>query len=252
MFGKLYQPAHQLILRYKKMLNLFSTTNDIKKSKCDLTIIPIGSIEQHSDYLPLGTDLFIAEALAKKIAKAFKAYLLPILPYSNSQEHDGIQGTVWLSPQTLINVVNDIVESLIRSGMKKIILVNAHGGNHVIKSAIVNLKIKYPKIGIFLTPLDWMAAYKKVGLETDNAVHADAGETSLLFYVLNLHKAKKIKQSVPKISYELLESFGFAKLTKNGVWGKTGTATYEKGKIIFENLLKNTIKELNKALKFHG
>ncbi|PIU74761.1 MAG: hypothetical protein COS76_04415 [Candidatus Portnoybacteria bacterium CG06_land_8_20_14_3_00_39_12] len=234
------------------MLNLLNTTAELKKSKCRVAVVPIGSIEQHSDYLPLGTDLFIAETLAKKIAEVFKAYLLPILPYSNSQEHDGTPGTVWLSPVTLINVINDLVESLIRSGMKKIILVNAHGGNHVIKSAIVNLKIRYPKIGIFLAPLSWEKAYMAGNVNTNNAVHADPGETSLLYYVLNLsNKKRKIKKSVPLLSYELLESFGFKSLTKNGAWGESGTASYDKGRKIFETLLKSSVKELKQALKFN-
>lgn len=233
------------------MFNLLNTTTNLKKSKCRIAVVPVGSIEQHSNYLPLGTDLLIAEALAKKIAQFFKAYLLPILPYSNSQEHDGTPGTVWLSPITLINVINDVVESLIRSGMKKIILVNTHGGNHVIKSAIINLKIKYPRVRIFLAPLNWEKAYVMGKVSTKNAIHADAGETSLLHYVLNIHKEKTIKKNIPKLSYELLESFGFKLLTKNGAWGESGIATYDKGKKIFEVLLESSIKELDQAVKFH-
>lgn len=233
------------------MYNLLNTTTDLKKSRTHIAVIPIGSLEQHSNYLPLGTDLLIAQALAAKIAKKFTAYLLPILPYSNSQEHDGTAGTVWISPLTLMAVINDLVESLIRSKFKIIIFVNAHGGNYVIKPAIVNLKIKYPKIGIFLTPFDWQAAYQKAGIAVNNAIHADPGETSLLNFVLNRHKDKTVKKSVPKISYELLESFGFSALTKNGAWGETGIATFDKGKIIFDSLLKNAIIKLNQGIKFH-
>ena len=74
-----------------------------------VVILPIGSCEQHGPYLPIDTDLRIAQLLAEKLTASLAddALLLPILPFSCSWEHRGL-GTIALNVGTLAAVVHDI------------------------------------------------------------------------------------------------------------------------------------------------
>lgn len=78
-----------------------------------VVIVPIGSCEQHGPYLPIDTDLRIAQFLAGKLATSLAddALLLPIIPFSCSWEHRGL-GTIALSVSTLATIVHDVARSL--------------------------------------------------------------------------------------------------------------------------------------------
>ncbi len=96
-------------------------------------ILPISALEQHGPHLPLGTDDFILQAVLKRLLQEYKpqknVFLLPTLPYGNSVEHGVFPGTVYLSCQTLVAVVEDVIRSLSKNGFRQLILVNSHGGN---------------------------------------------------------------------------------------------------------------------------
>src|SRR5258707_6394293 len=78
-----------------------------------LVILPIGSCEPHGPYLPIDTDLRIAQLLAEKLASSLAddALLLPPLPFSCSWEHRGL-GTIALNVTTLAAIVHDVARSL--------------------------------------------------------------------------------------------------------------------------------------------
>lgn len=98
-----------------------------------LVVLPIGAVEQHGAHLPVATDMLIGEA---SITKAFEAltpgsniWLIPPLSYGKSNEHIDFPGTLTLTAKTLQAVLEDIGDSLARSGFKKLALYNSHGGN---------------------------------------------------------------------------------------------------------------------------
>ncbi|MEM2914175.1 MAG: creatininase family protein, partial [Candidatus Bathyarchaeia archaeon] len=131
------------------LITVYNTYEDLEKSKVDTAILPIGSIEQHGPHLPLGTDWMIVEEIARKVAeKLGNCYLLPAIPYGNSQEHLDFPGTVTLKPSTLAQVVRDIVMSLYLNGLKKIIIIQGHGGNWIIKPTIRELNLEYPDLKV--------------------------------------------------------------------------------------------------------
>lgn len=99
-------------------------------------IIPLGSIEQHSTHLPIGTDYLISYKLALEVARKLleeKRELVivsPPIPYGISYEWTGRGNcTLSLSTHTYISLIKEIIESYINLGFKNIILLNAHGGN---------------------------------------------------------------------------------------------------------------------------
>jgi len=89
-------------------------------------LVPVGAIEQHGSYLPLGTDALLAEAVAHDCARAMGVMVAPLVPFGWSPQHMGGAGTITLQSSTLSAVVEDISASLAHHGFRRIILVNGH------------------------------------------------------------------------------------------------------------------------------
>lgn len=98
-----------------------------------ILVLPIGAIEQHGPHLPFNTDLVIAEACAQAVVDAvgddLDLWLMEPLAYTKSNEHAGTPGTVWLGPETLLRVLDDIGRSVAATSARKLALLNGHGGN---------------------------------------------------------------------------------------------------------------------------
>ncbi|WP_116201014.1 creatininase family protein [Amycolatopsis circi] len=100
-----------------------------------LVLVPIGATEQHGPHLPTGTDAFLAAAVCERAAevaapRAERALLLaPAIPYGASDHHLPFNGTLSLSTQTLLHVLDDLARSIAVQGGKRLVVVNGHGGN---------------------------------------------------------------------------------------------------------------------------
>jgi creatinine amidohydrolase len=94
-----------------------------------LAIIPMGSVEQHGPHLPCGTDYLASVAIGRAVAEKVDGLLVPFSPVGVTPFHMSFAGTLTLRPQTFIAVVEDICDSLVRHGAKKIVFLNWHEGN---------------------------------------------------------------------------------------------------------------------------
>lgn len=101
---------------------LFATT--------DVAIVPIGATEQTGPHLPTGTDYFVAEWLAVQVAEQCRVPMTPIVPVSISIKHQAFPGTLWVPSQVFSDYVKGICLSLAAHGIKKILIINGHGGNN--------------------------------------------------------------------------------------------------------------------------
>lgn len=81
------------------------------KSK-GVAIVPIGSVEQHSYHLPLGTDTYVAMTIAEEAAEKTGAVLTPPVWFGWSPHHMVLPGTVTIRPEVLSELTYDIIESL--------------------------------------------------------------------------------------------------------------------------------------------
>jgi creatinine amidohydrolase/Fe(II)-dependent formamide hydrolase-like protein/7-cyano-7-deazaguanine synthase in queuosine biosynthesis len=98
----------------------------------DTAILPCGSIEQHGPHLPLDVDYYDSIYLARTVAEACsnpKPLVLPAIPYGVAYHHEDFKGTISISNNTLSKLIYDIGMSLVRNGIRKLIILNAHGDN---------------------------------------------------------------------------------------------------------------------------
>ncbi len=94
----------------------------------DRAVVPLGSTEQHA-YLSLLVDSLIPERLAAEAAEPLGIPVFPVVPYGLAPYFSAFPGTVTLRLETYCGLIRDVLDSLSRSGFRRIVLVNGHGGN---------------------------------------------------------------------------------------------------------------------------
>jgi len=175
--------------------------------KKDIILVPTGSVEQHSPYGLIGTDFITAEAIARKIAEAMRILVAPTVNYGVSPHHMAFKGTVSLTPDTMILLISDIIESLVSQGFRRIVFINGHGGNiSSIKIAMERLKARMIK-GCFEV-ISWYEMEGVQKLSTDlfkgqEGHHATPSEISITRHLREeAFKAKPVhKLQVANLKY---------------------------------------------------
>lgn len=229
-----------------------ATSRDEANRRAQVAVLPIGSFEQHGDHLPLITDTIVACAIAREVAAAYDLFLLPPITISCSHEHAAWAGTVSISAATLYAVIADIRESLRRSGTKKLVLVNGHGGNYVLKNIVQEASAQGPHMALFPGSSDWKRAREEAGMTTDDHedMHAGELETSVLmstFPHLIRPGAEGADVEAPQRPHLL--TIGMSGYTQSGVIGRPSLGSEHKGKSLLESLV-GSFRDVLDALGF--
>ena len=151
-----------------------------------IAVLPVAATEQHGPHLPVGVDTFINEGyLARAIARApadLPVLFLPVQAIGKSNEHIEFPGTLTLSAETVIRAWTEIGESVARTGCRKLVFVNSHGGN-VAAIDIVARDLRVRR-NMLVVNSAWSRFGYPDGLfsakERAHGIHAGDAETSLM------------------------------------------------------------------------
>jgi creatinine amidohydrolase len=231
-------------------------------------IQPIGAIEQHGPHLPLVVDAAIATAVIgkalEKLEPDIPAYALPPLCYGKSNEHWHFPGTITLSATTLMATLMEVAESLYRAGFRKLVLMNAHGGQPQIMEIVArDLHQQYADFLVF--PLfTWrvphIASEMLSPQEKEFGIHAGDAETSLMLSILPDHvkmeaAVAEYPQGLPEASLLSMEGkLPFAwvtrDLSRSGVLGDPTVATPEKGDRLLDSVSDGWVQVIRDVYRF--
>ena len=214
-------------------------------ARTQAAIIPVGSLEQHGQHLPVSTDCLIAEHISKEASRKLQYFVFPVVPYGVSFEHAPMFN-ISVHDSTLSNILCDICISIARLDIKKIVIINGHHGNiGVLQYISQNTFEKMPPDSAVHIINYWSFMNEKFD-------HAGEVETSILLAIkptlVKIDKAKANSKILTK-SREAYRSMtcrpgSFPELTGNGVWGDPKLASAEKGKELLSEIIENIIRTI--------
>jgi creatinine amidohydrolase len=217
-----------------------------------IAIFVLGACENHGNHMPFGSDFIFPMKLAEKVFEDISKnkdnlILLPAVPFGVSSHHNNFQMTMSLEPSTMISIIEDIFSSLIKNGIKKIIVINGHDGN-ISPIEIASRKIKNQNTDVVIACLEswWVLIGQKDKelFEVWNGLgHGGEAETSGMLAVRpDLVNTKNVSnQIIPNLPNDEIRLYWkFNELTNTGYTGAPKKASVEKGQKIIE-ILKNVI-----------
>jgi creatinine amidohydrolase len=202
----------------------------------DLAILPIGAVEQHGPHLPTETDVAIAEAVAGWASARTGVPVLPTLAYGNSLGHtDAWPGTLSLSPTTMITIVRELGDWYLRSGGRRLLVLNAHFGNDApVRCAVDHLRTEHGGrllVGLWNT---WTlsARARAAYLQDGDDIHANRAETSLMLALDPDAVGDAGAADDPDRTAGLAFCHPVARTSTNGVTGRPSEASAAEGAVL--------------------
>jgi creatinine amidohydrolase len=222
-----------------------------EKAKQDaIVILPIASLEQHGPHLPVEVDSMLGETVAARTAAKVQAkgqtvLVLPVLWTGLSEHHMSFGGTITLDNATFTALVEGVVKSILRHGFKRIVLLNAHGGNeNALRTIADDLT---PRLGIPLVQFTyWYAAAVPIAkiLQTQGGLqHACEAETAMMMAVRpDLVAEDRIPLAKSNTTPDVSDVVGggvymwrsIGSRSGSGVIGNPEAASKPKGEALFE------------------
>jgi creatinine amidohydrolase len=213
-----------------------------------IAMLPIAATEQHGPHLPLSTDTALTKGMIDTIAQDLPAdadlRVLPIQRVGKSDEHVFAPGTLSLDARALIDTWTALGQAVARTGIRKLIIMNSHGGNEEVMGIIArNLRVQH---GMFVAKTSWLRFGHPDGLfdedELRHGIHGGDVETSLMLHfrpdLVDMTQAEnftsknaKITQNNTYLNATGPHGFGWiaADLHPSGAIGNAAIATAQKG-----------------------
>lgn len=120
-------------------------------SKCDTVILPVGTLHGHGP-TPISIDSSSVEWLAEEVGKRTGLVTLPLLPYGENDKQKFYPGSIAIGPETLERFYVDVFRSLSRFGVRRVIVLNGHGGN---RETLIRAGRAAREFGVIIAIPEW-------------------------------------------------------------------------------------------------
>jgi len=156
----------------------------VSRSRYEVAVLPWGATEAHNRHLPYSTDSLQCERVAiEAAARAWQAgakvLVLPTVPFGVQTGQLDIPFCLNMNPSSQAALLRDLVQSLDRHGVKKLVVLNGHGGNDF-RQMIRELQ---PDCEMLLCQVNWWACVDARPFFTAPGDHAGELETSVLLKI---------------------------------------------------------------------
>ncbi len=213
-----------------------------------VVVIPVGVIEQHGYHLPVDTDAFIPQEIAKAAATLDAGILVgPTIAFGYTPTNKNFPGSISLGTNTWMALIKDVVRSVASHNFTRIALLNGHGGQ--VQLSRLTAAMLQDEHAIRVVAMDWFGMVKKEmaqlfvdeGVSGGSVGHAGAVETSM-----NLHLRPELSDQGPRVTHVEPSKPAFVsrvggflqtpreELSPSGVMGDPTLATAEKGAELFD------------------
>jgi creatinine amidohydrolase len=220
-------------------------------------IVPLAAMEQHGPHMAVGTDTYLGYAMGTRLARALgDALVAPAVTIGYSVGHMPMPGTVTVSEETLVTVIQEVVDSLVHHGFQDIVLLVSHGGNYgALRAALPALRQRHPHVRMH-AQLDFESSmasrqrlYDDLGVEAARmGVHAGQGETSMMLAchpeLVNMDSAVEGFLGDASIRWRSQVPPPMTETSPTGILGDARGSTAEIGERLFEQSVEEWVKAI--------
>lgn len=223
-----------------------------------IAILPTAAVEQHGPHLPVGTDMMIANGMIDRLCQVcpndLDLRILPVQAVGKSNEHLFAPGTVTFDAETALKAWVEIGLSVARAGLRKIVIVNSHGGNLDLISILSReLRVRADMLAV---KCQWGSFGHPEGLFSDDeltfGIHGGDVETSLMLafqpHLVDMERSETFESSAKT---DLIQPIGpvsrgwiATDVNLHGVVGDAAAATPQKGQRVAEHQVAGFVKML--------
>ncbi|MEF8884585.1 MAG: creatininase family protein [Haloarculaceae archaeon] len=221
-----------------------------------VAVVPVGSVEQHGDHLPVATDTILAEAVAahgaERVADDVPILVTPPVWAGNSPHHVAFGGTISVGVHGLLDLLERVAGSVLDNGFDALLFVNGHGGNRAtVGDAVSTVGAARPDAQVLgVTYFELADSFVHDVRESDAGGMAHAGEfeTSLLLHLRpalvdeDAMDADPMDEPYERAAGDMFDEGplavyrSFEEYSASGAVGDPQLASAEKGERIFESL----------------
>jgi creatinine amidohydrolase len=234
-----------------------------------IAILPIAAIEQHGPHLPVGVDSILnrgcMDMLIERAPMGLDLRILPVQQIGKSNEHVWAQGTVTHTAANLIESWVELGLSIARAGVRKLVMINSHGGNEDIMGIVAReLRVRE---AMLVVKTGWTRFGAPEGLLSDverrHGIHAGDLETSLMLHFRPELVDMSLALNFPSVAARDEAEFNYLRptgthayawiasdLNPAGAVGEAAKATAEKGRLIAEHEVAGMLALLHEVERF--
>jgi creatinine amidohydrolase len=196
-------------------------------------LVPLSVIERHGHHLPMGTDMFIGRELCRRTAALEPAIIFPDAIFTQILEARHVPGTIALDADVIMFLLDNICREIARNGLKKIVLVSAHGGNEYFARYFAQIQLERTRDYVIYVADPHLTTETEAELaamwETSIDGHAGEQETSEILAIrpdlVRLDRASIDGEGLPLDRLKALNDLG----VYTGIWWYADHPTHYRG-----------------------